>query len=207
MQRIAAMTVLGVVGLTAGCRVDEHKNGNSENVKIDTPFGGMSVKTNDSAATADTGLDVYPGAQLVKKDGKDGDDGAADVNMSFGPFRLRVKAGTYRTPDAPAKVLAFYKAGLTKYGVVIQCANNEPVGTPERTAEGLTCDNDKENHITISKNVTGKMELKTGSNQHQHIVAIDPEGTGTKIGLVALDLPGHISMDSDSDSNKGERKQ
>ena len=34
-----------------------------------------------------------------------------------------------------------------------------------------------------------KLELKAGSRQHQHIVAINPEGTGTKLGLVALDLP------------------
>jgi hypothetical protein len=67
-----------------------------------------------------------------------------------------------------------------------------------RTTEGLTCDNDKENHVYVNDDESGKLELKAGSKLHQHIVAIDPEGNGTKFGLVALDLPGHFtSGDSD----------
>ena len=46
---------------------------------------------------------------------------------------------------------------------------------------------------------SGKMELKAGSKQHQHIVAVDPEGSGTKFGIVALDLPGRISIGDDKD--------
>jgi len=51
----------------AGCHVDEHKNGDSDNVKIETPFGGLQVKTNDAAVLADIGLPAYPGAQPEKK--------------------------------------------------------------------------------------------------------------------------------------------
>jgi predicted RNase H-like nuclease (RuvC/YqgF family) len=40
-------------------------------------------------------------------------------------------------------------------------------------------------------------QLKAGSKLHQHIVGIDPQGTGTKIGLVALDLPGHLGIEDD----------
>jgi len=39
--------------------------------------------------------------------------------------------------------------------------------------------------------------LKAGSKQHQHIVAITTEGSSTKIGLIALDLPGHLGNDKD----------
>jgi hypothetical protein len=46
------------------------------------------------------------------------------------------------------------------------------------------------------------MELKTGSQQHQHIVALDPDGGGTKIGLVALDLPGKLSFGDSKDDDK-----
>jgi hypothetical protein len=45
------------------------------------------------------------------------------------------------------------------------------------------------------------LQLKAGSKQHQHIVAIDPDGNGTKFGLVALDLPGHITIGSGDDNN------
>jgi hypothetical protein len=45
------------------------------------------------------------------------------------------------------------------------------------------------------------MELKAGSKQHQHIAAIDPQGNGTKFGLVALDLPGHLSFGDKDDQH------
>ena len=39
-------------------------------MKIATPFGGMTVKTNDAAVMDGLGLPVYPGAELVKKKDK-----------------------------------------------------------------------------------------------------------------------------------------
>src|ERR1039458_5167614 len=56
--------------LMAGCHVDEQKNGDSDKVRIETPFGGLQVKTNDAAVLADIGLPAYPGAQPEKKKGK-----------------------------------------------------------------------------------------------------------------------------------------
>jgi hypothetical protein len=189
---LAAAMVLGVV-VVSGCRVESDKHGDSGNVKIATPFGGVQVKTNDAAVMEGIGLPAYPGAELVKK--KDKDNGAADVNLSFGRFQLRVKAVSYRSTDGPDRVGAFYRKALGRYGDVIQCQNGRAVGLPARTAEGLTCDNGKESHITVDEEVSGKMELKAGSKLHQHIIAIDPEGEGTKFALVALDLPGRIATD------------
>jgi hypothetical protein len=186
----AALAVL-TLALVTGCRVEEDKHGDKGNVKIATPFGGMTVKTNDAQVEEGLGLPVYPGAVLIRKKGKD--DGAADVNLSFGKFQLRVKAASYKTADTPDKVAAFYRKALARYGDVIQCQNNSPVGSPTRTPEGLTCDND--NHVHTDQDLTEKFEFKAGSKQHQHIVAIDPEEGGTKLGIVALDLPGHLSAD------------
>jgi hypothetical protein len=198
-RSLAAAMILGVL-LVSGCRIESDSHGDNNNVKIATPFGGMSVKTND-AAVEGIGLPVYPGAVLVKKQ-KD-NDGAADINLSFGSFQLRVKAAQYKTPDSPDQVSAFYHKALGRYGNVIECQDNKAVGSLTQTAEGLTCDNDHENHITVDKDISGKVELKAGSKQHQHIVGIDPDGSGSKIGLVALDLPGHFSFgDSDKDKEK-----
>jgi hypothetical protein len=193
-QTAVVAMMIAATAMMSGCRIESDKRNGNDNVKIATPFGGMTVKTNDAVVAEGLGLPVYPGAELVKKDK---DNGAADVNMSFGSFQLRVKAASYRTQDGPDKVSAFYRKALGRYGDVIECQNDKPVGTPTRTDEGLTCDNDKENHITVNEDMSGKMELKAGSKQHQHIVAIDPEGSGTKMGLVALDLPGHSFGDKD----------
>ncbi len=211
LRATGVVAMVLAVGATAGCRVDEHKDGDHENVKIATPFGGMSVKTDDAAVQAGVGLSLYPGATLVKKlhrdkDGDEHDDGAADVNLNFGSFHLGVKALSYSTQDAPDKVLAFYRKDLARYGQVILCKGKKPVGTPSETQDGLTCSDDNKKvrvqGASVDTDEDGSYgELKAGSKLHQHIVSIDQQGSGTKFGLVALDLPGHLGIE-DKDSEQ-----
>lgn len=185
----------------SGCRVESDKHGGGDDVKVATPFGGMQVKTNESIVADEVGIPVYPGAVPIKKDdGKD--SSAADVNMSFGGFQMRIKALSFHSDDDADKIERFYRNALKKYGDVVVCEHDHPVGTPTQTSQGLTCDNKKSNHISVSDSGSGKMELKAGSQQHQHIVGIDKDGVGTKIGLVSLDLPGHLSFGRDHDSDK-----
>jgi hypothetical protein len=192
----ASLTAAACLALMlSGCRIDEHKNGDTSDVKIATPFGGMTVKTNDAVVEGGTGLTPYPGAVVLKKDK---DNGAADINMSFGSFHLGVKAISYTTPDPPDKVIAFYRKDMAHFGAVILCRNEKAVGTPDHTQDGLSCDKDKGGKINIDDD-SAQSELKAGSKQHQHIVAVDPQGTGTKIGLIALDLPSsHLGKNDDS---------
>lgn len=199
LRRTVSMGVLGVVALlSAGCRFETHKDGNNDNVKFATPFGGLSVKTNAAATQAGIGLDVYPGALLEKKE--KGEDEAANVNLNFAGFHLGVQAAGYTTPDSPEKVLAFYRKALTKYGTVIQCRDKKPVGEPVRTQDGLTCaDNDKNVHVNGEDRSTD--ELKAGSKLRQHIAAVEPRGAGTKFGLVYLELPSGLNL-KDSDEKQ-----
>jgi hypothetical protein len=196
VSQLASVATLGVaLLLTAGCRIDEHKSGNnSDDVKIATPFGGMSVKTNQSVVEGGTGLTPYPGAVILKKDK---DNGAADVNMSFGSFHLGVKAISYTSTDSPDKVIAFYRKDMAHFGAVVLCRGDHAVGTPDHTQDGLSCDKDHGGKFNVDDD-DAQSELKAGSKLHQHIVAIDPQGTGTKIGLIALDLPGHMGKDGDN---------
>ena len=171
--------------LATGCHIDTHKNGNgNDNVDIGTPFGSMHVKTDDKASGAQTGLTPYPGATMVKKD-KD-DNGAADISMNFGDFKLGVHAVDLRTDDSPDKVLAFYRKDMARYGDVLTCKGKNAVGTPVRTSQGLTCGSDQKG----SSGDSDHLELRAGSERHQHIVGVHPQDGATRIGLVALDLPG-----------------
>src|SRR5258705_11730078 len=101
---VVAILIAATV-LASGCRIESDKRNGNDNVKIATPFGGMTVKTNDAAVVDGLGLPVYPGAELVKKDKN---NGAADGKMNFGSFQLRGKAGNYRTTDSPDQVTASY---------------------------------------------------------------------------------------------------
>jgi hypothetical protein len=184
---VTPLALLAVALAATGCSVQTSGSHDNADVKIETPFGGMKVKTNDNVAAADIGLALYPGSTRVKKDR---DNGSADVDMNFGDFHLRVKADSYRTSDSPEKVIAYYRKELARYGDVIACKGNRPVGTPSKTRDGLTCDDDKQAdaHVHEMSN-TSDFELKAGDKTHQHIVAVEKETEGTKFGLVALELP------------------
>ena len=184
----------------AGCRVhvDKDANGEDKNVQVDTPFGGVHVNT-DQTSAADLGLPVYPGAEQVKDDEN---HKSADIHLGFGAWELRVRAVTYATPDSEEQVTAFYKKALGRYGDVIICHGNSPVGTPTATSEGLTCeDNDKNANVKIDRKDFGtskdSLELKAGSKRHQHIVGFEnPKDGKTHFALVALDLPAGVDNKS-----------
>jgi hypothetical protein len=185
-----------ILGLLSGCRVhvDKGANGEEKTVQVDTPFGGVHVNT-DQVSAADLGLPMYPGAQAVSKDGK---HKSADVHMGFGEWELRVKTASFSTPDSEDKVTDFYRKALGRYGEVIACNNNKPVGTPTSTSEGLTCA--EEGHPNVNIDSHGEnygyqsghngFQLKAGSKRHQHVVGFENSEPGvTRFQLVALDLP------------------
>lgn len=197
-RAVAALAVVMLAAWTAGCRlhVDKGANGEDKNVQIDTPIGGIHVNT-DQITAADLGLPVYPGARLAK-----GDDShkSADVHMGFGEWQLRVRAVSYGTPDSQDEVLAFYKKALARYGDVLTCKDNEAVGTPMMTSEGLTCNDNKNVHTDMGDFHSGEgdLELKAGSEHHQHIVGFESRSYGeTRFALVALDLPSGANLGSD----------
>jgi hypothetical protein len=197
----AAGLVAGLALLTviAGCRVhvDKDANGEEKNVRVDTPFGGVHVNTNQTTAV-DLGLPAYPNAQLVSDDDK---HKSADVHLGFGEWELRVRAVSYSTPDKQDQVLAFYKKALGRYGDVITCEGKAAVGSPAATSQGLTCDDDHNAKVQVDRGDyglnSGSMELKAGSKRHQHIVGFEsPKDSQTRFALVSLDLPAVMDKES-----------
>jgi len=191
------MAGLALVVWCAGCRVRTEKgeNGQDKSVQVDTPFGGVHVNTNETTA-ADLGLPSYPGAEILKDDDK---HGSADVHMGFGEWQLRVRAVSYTTSDAQDKVAEFYKKAMGRFGDVVTCEGNAPVGTPTATSEGLDCsDSGKNAHVNINgkgngMDFSGQLQLKAGSKRHQHIVGFEePKNGRTRFALVAVDLPAGI---------------
>jgi hypothetical protein len=207
LRLTAAAVSLSACLLFTGCHIVTHKDGNNDNVDIGTPFGSMHVNTNKDSDTTAIGLTQYPGSVPVKDDG-DKDANSANVDMSFGSFHLGVKAASFQTPDAPDKVVAFYRKDLSKFGDVIECRGKQTIGSPSRTSQGLTCADEERNHISagsdtksvhmngLSSDHDDNLELRAGSETHQHIVGVEPKDGGTKIGLVALELPSQFKSKS-----------
>ena len=189
MQRHIPLVVTALALLPlAGCMVQSHKDANGDDVNISTPLGGMSVKTDNASVQSKLGLPLYPGAVMEKKKGDD--NGSADVNMNFGAFHLRVLAMGFTSTDDPTKVSNFYRKALSQYSDVIVCRNKQPVGTPVKTGLGLTCADDNKVHAgSTESDDSDDTEMKAGSPSRQHIVSFKQQGTGTKFGLVSLELP------------------
>lgn len=193
------LLIAGVMALAlTGCSVQEHKNGQAENVHLHTPIGALDVRTN-AVHGPDVGLPVYPGAVET---GQHGDDsGSADIQMSFGKWSLHIKAIGYRSQDAEEKVVDFYKKAMAQYGDVLTCKDKTAIGTPSRTRQGLTCANDHEYNVDLkldtSKNtvqvtspaISGAVKLLAGSPENQHIVEFTPDQNGTKFSVVVVQLP------------------
>ncbi len=201
MTGMAASLAVSLVlaGGVAGCRVhvDKGANGEEKKVQVDTPFGGVHVNT-DQTTAVDLGLPAYPGAVVVKD--KDNHN-SADVHLGFGEWELRVRAVSYETSDSQQKVADFYKKALGRFGDVITCQGNSPVGAPAATREGLTCNDEKQAHVQVNQGDyhlgEGNLELKAGSKRHQHIVGFESPGNGeTRFALVALDLPAAVDSGS-----------
>jgi hypothetical protein len=155
--------------------VKKEKNGEDKQVDIQTPVGGIHVSKDANAA--DVGLVVYPGARPKQKDSS-GDDKSANVNLSGFGFGLKVVALEYESDDPPDKLIAFYKDQLKKYGDVLVCHTSHfDVDTQ--------MDSDHGSHSLTCEGTSGaNVELKVGTKENQHIVAVEPEGKGSSFSLV-----------------------
>jgi len=82
-------------------------------------------------------------------------------------------AAKYDSDDAPGKIIDFYRDRLKKYGKVIECHTREHGGSPDidddEHSEAVKCEGDNRGPVT---------ELKVGTENNQHVVAIEPNKSG-----------------------------
>jgi len=187
-----ALAVIALVLLPA-CSINVKKNEDGEDKKVDieTPVGGIHVSKD--ADVRDVGLAVYPGARKKQKDSS-GDEKSANVNISGPGFGVKVVAVEYLSDDSPDKLVAYYRDQLKKYGSVLECHTSKHGGDVEvnkmshqdkKESRKLTCDNDD----------SGKtVELKVGTEDNQHIVAVEPQGKGSSFALVYVQTHGKEGM-------------
>lgn len=185
---ISAVLMLGALLAISACTVtsDKSKDG-KDKVDIKTPFG--SLKVDEGVDPRDTGMPLYAGATPYHK--PEGHD-SANVNISSEFFGLKVVAGEFTTPDSPDKVRDFYQTSLKTYGKVIECKGAYSEHVDVKKGE----DDDKDKPVDCS-DVHGdkddEIELKVGTNHHEHVVAVKPDGTGTRFALVYVNARGKES--------------
>lgn len=175
--------------LFAGCTIksNESKDGKTDKVDIKTPFG--SLKVDEGVDVRDTGLPLYAGAKPYHK--SDSEHNSANVNISSSFFGVKVVAAEYTSSDAPDKITDYYRNALKTFGKVVECKGsyNDNVNVQK--------DNGKDDERPVgcedSHGNSDGIELKVGTNKHQHVVGVRPEGSGSRFALVYINTRGSES--------------
>lgn len=173
--------------LLAGCSIKvDDKNKEAKKVDIQTPLANLKVDT--SAASTDNGIPVYPGATLRPVEGDN--NHRANVNIGAMGFGIKVIAVEYNTPDSPEKVKIFYLDKLKKFGNVLECHGTGGKHDTSDRWDNLDMNDEGDKPVTCGDTKGDGWELKTGTNHNQHLVAIKPDGSGTRFGTVLVQIHG-----------------
>jgi hypothetical protein len=155
--------------LTRGVHVSVNDSGGAnKEVSIKTPFGGIEVNKDVSAASL--GIPMYPGA--TRRSGHDD----ASVNMNFGDNMLRLTVAKFHSSDSFDRVKSFYEDRLTAEAGKFTL-NNTTFDSNNR---------DKEEGNFIRKDREGKTVYEIKRHDSEKVVAIKDEGDGTSIDLVRI---------------------
>ena len=179
-----AVVVLTMLVILPGCKINVKKDAAEQDKRVDisTLIGGIHVSNGLDAR--DLGVAVYPGARPRQE--KDNDEKGANVNISSPYFGIKVAAQEYESDDSMDKVISFYTDQLKKYGAVVKC-HGKWKGKDANAQVGH--DSGKHSHeVTCDKDSSGdSIELKVGTEENQHLVAIEPQGKGCKFALVRVE--------------------
>ena len=174
-----AFVIGGMLLLLSACSIDVDDKKNDK-VDIKTPFANLKVDGNEKAVN--NGIPVYPGAHLRPKE--NGDTHSANIDIGAIGFGLKVIAAEYETDDPPAKVKAFYEDKMKSFGEVMVCnghdSDNNVHISGHKDDTKLSCDDSKGDG----------WEIKTGRNDNEHMVSIEPHGSGTRFGTVFIQTRG-----------------
>ena len=165
--------------LLAACSINvDDKDKKNEKVDIQTPFANLKVNTGDKAA--DNGIPVYPGAHLRPAD--NGDNHSANIDMGAMGFGLKVIAAEYETDDPPEKVKSFYQDKLKTFGDVLVCNGHSGGSDVHMGSHG----EDADKKLTCKDTHGDGWEIKSGTSDDEHLVSIEPHGSGTRFGTVLI---------------------
>lgn len=153
----------------------------------DKPFdirssaGDLHVGKDADAEKA--GLPLYPGARPAE-DKQNDPLNFGIVSESFG---LELVVAKYETHDSPDKVLDFYRDKLKRYGKVLECHSHGPGDVNiNGDKDGRTSNGRRE--LKCEEDSGPVIELKAGSEDNQHVVAVEPRDAvkGSTFSIIHL---------------------
>jgi hypothetical protein len=183
MLRAVVLTFfLSVASVLAG--VAQDADSQNKNLDIRSPMGDLHVGADADAKKI--GLPLYPGARLKTHDS---DSDQANLNVLTEAFGMKLVVANYVSDDDPAKIVAFYRNKLKKYGKVLECHSDKHGGD-------VSVENDKhaDKELKCEQESGPVTELKVGSEENQHLVAVEARegGRGSEFALVYVHTRGKM---------------
>jgi hypothetical protein len=158
-----AIALFAALGLTA---LAQQSSTQDKPLDVRSSIGDLHVGKDADAQKA--GLPVYPGARPRHEDNTE----PLNFSILTGSLGLKLIVAKYESDDAPAKVIAFYRDKLKRYGKVLECHSQKHGGDVE-VHDGKDSGSSKE--LKCDENSGPVTELKAGTEDNQHIVAIEPQ--------------------------------
>jgi hypothetical protein len=174
--------------LSAPRATAQQDDGNNQDKHLDIRSSAGDLHLGNDADVRDTGLPLYPGARLKHDDDT---KNSANIGIVTAAFGMKLVVLDYDSDDSPDKLIAYYRDKLKKYGKVLECHTSEHGGDIHVNAgkensngsQPVKCDGDNTGNV---------IELKVGTQEHQHLVSVEPstKGNGATFALIYLHMRG-----------------
>ena len=175
---LAAIPLMGQEKAQKDTRKDQEFS-----VTVQGPETEAGLVVSARATAKEVGLPIYPGSIPHKDQDKDNDSPATKLGLWGASFGFRLVVLKMESKDAPRKVADYYQKALARYGTVLDCTHaSRPQQAKGENSEKLTCGDDKPE--------TGGMLFKAGTKEKQHIVGVQPNGTGAMFQLLYVEARG-----------------
>jgi|SRR5580698_918864 hypothetical protein len=185
---VVLAVMLGFSGASANAQATDD-NGKDKTFDLKSTLGDVHVGSD--VDLRELGLPAYPGARLRMHDE---DRSNANLALFTSAFGVKLLVAHYDSDDDAAKVVAFYREKLKKYGKVLEChsshhgndnsgVNIDEGGEVSNKSKELKCEGDNTGRV---------IELKVGTEDDQHAVAIEPaeKGKGSTFEMVYVHTRG-----------------
>jgi len=191
MNTLSRLTLAVTLWMVAVASLAAQQTDNQDKDKhLDIRSSSGDLHVGNDADARDTGLSAYPGARLRHDDQEDGKN-RANLSISTDSFGIKMVVVDYDSDDPPSKVIAYYRDKLKKYGKVLECNTSVHGGDIHVNAGKNNVNGSKE--VKCEGDGPGNVvELKVGTEENQHLVAIEPakKGDGSTFALVYVHTRG-----------------
>jgi hypothetical protein len=175
---------LSLAAMVALPALAQQSDTQDSSLDVRSSVGDLHVGKDADAHNA--GLPLYPGAHPKHDENND----PVNFGVATEGFGLKLVVAKYESDDAPAKVVDFYREKLKKYGKVLECHSQKHGGdvsmhSDDQDSQEAGSENSKDKNkdqkskqLKCDSDGGPVTELKVGTEDNQHVVAVEPRDSG-----------------------------